>query len=485
MSDVTVKFDPEVEIEEIKMPLLNSTPEEEPERYDMGVYQQTRVEGIAAPMVRLNDVVIYSDQIIRMELHSNPLPKVDVVINDCFGISRVLDSPKSDNLLVVQVIPPFDNCYKKINLRFYITSYSINGNNIHVHGEYNIAGQHDMVLESFGKKTTYEIVEEIAHRLKLGLASNISGTEDSRYMYCPSKEILTVLQQEVGCGGGETCVLDWWIDYWNYINLVNVYDLYKSTDNETEQKEPIPKIWTKITNAVEMNELNETDPVEIDAVITNHPSMSGSPLSVTSYKMNSTTSRNLRFGTDKTIETYSMVELNSNTIDVVDKDISNDIFKKYEYWGEVFGSYNYLIQSALASSFFQKMYSQTIEVSLKKPQFGLCRGGRVYMNWYECNSYISDTMSDANETISTNADNIDTSYSDSEEADEENGFPAENKWILNKTISGKYYILDSILKYNHSGGNMNWEHTLKLSRYSSGVKKYIDELERLNEETNE
>ena len=465
MAEITVKFDPTVDIEEIKMALITGTPGEEPDNYEGGEYQQTKVEGIAAPMVRLNNLVILSDQVRKMELRSRPVPQVDLEITDTFGLSRVLDAPQSDNLLVVQVIPPFDDGYKKINLRFYITEYRILGNSIRVHGEYNVPNQHDIVLESFGEKSTYEFVEEVAKRLQLGLASNLDGTTDSRYIYCPSKELFSVVNQEVPFGGTETQLLDWWIDFWNYVNLVDVYDRYNSSD-------PIPKIWTTITNGVELNETNSTDPVEVDAVITNHPSMRGTPLYIESYKPVSNTSTNLMEGTDKTIETYSMLELNSDTTDVMDGDVHNDIFKKYEYRGEIFGKHNYLVQEMLQRSFLQKMRSQTIEISLSKPQFGLSRGGRLTLDWYENSDFVTKTIREENQNVSTNSDELESSDTNSPEQDI-TGNPADQTWTLNKTVSGQYYILDSSLKYSHSGGTMSWSHVLTLSRPAGGVQTYL------------
>lgn len=469
MAEITIKSDPTVEIEEIKMALNTPTPEEDSKAYEMGEYQQTKVEGIAAPLIRLNDIAIISDQVQRFELRSNPIPQVDVEIVDQFGLSRALDSPKSDNLLIAQILPPFDNGYKKINLRFYITSYRISGNILRIHGEYNVAEQHDIVLEAFGQKTTYELAELVAERLKLGLASNLEGTDDSRWIYSPSKDLLSVLSKEVPFGGGETQLLDWWIDYWNYLNLVDIYDRVNGPEEH-------PKIWTVTTNAVEMNEVNSTSPVEVDAILTNHPSMNGTPLYIDGYKLNSNTSENLLRGTDKSIETYSISELNSETTDVLDGDVHNDIFKKYEYAGEIFGEHNYLVQEALQRSFLQKISSQTIDVELQKPQLGLMRGGKVDLNWYECSDFLTKDLEEANGSMSTNSDSVDTSDANSPNQDE-TGNQADETWVLNKTVSGQYYILDSWFKYSHAGGRMSWKHGLRLCRPADTVQTYLETLD--------
>ena len=194
--------------------------------------------------------------------------------------------------------------------------------------------------------------------------------------------------------------------------------------------------------------------------------------SIGEYKINSDTSKNLIEGTDKTVETYSMLELNSETLDVLDGNVYNDIFKKYEYRGEVFGEHNYLAQEVLHRSFLQKMSSQTIEVELRKPQFGLYRGGRVSLQWYECDDFIRKTIEEENDNMNTNSDDIDSAESNNPE-ELDNGQAADKSWTLNKTISGQYYIMDSRLKYDHRNGSMEWKHILTLSRPSSGVETYM------------
>jgi hypothetical protein len=229
--------------------------------------------------------------------------------------------------------------------------------------------------------------------------------------------------------------------------------------------------------AVELNEQNSTEPVEVDAVITNHPSMNGTPLYVNEYKVYSDTSKNLKDGTDKTVETYSISELNSETTDVLDGDVHNDIFKKYEYAGEIFGEHNYLVQEALQRSFIQKIKSQYIDIQLVKPQLGLVRGGRVNFNWYECNEFVSAAMDEQNSSVSTNYSEIDTTDTNSDTEDE-TGNAADTTWVLNKTISGQYYILDSWFKYDNEGGGMNWRHFLRLCRPADMVKTYLEGLDK-------
>ena len=111
-------------------------------------------------------------------------------------------------------------------------------------------------------------------------------------------------------------------------------------------------------------------------------------------------------------------------------------------------------------------------MTLQKPQFGLARGGRVNLNWYECDDFVSHTIAEENKEMSTNSDQIDTTDENSPET-LDTGEATDKTWTLNKTISGTYYIVDSILGYDHGGGSMNWKHTLVLSRPANGVETYM------------
>jgi hypothetical protein len=179
-----------------------------------------------------------------------------------------------------------------------------------------------------------------------------------------------------------------------------------------------------------------------------------------------------------------MLDLNSETTDVMDGDVHNDIFKKYEYGGEIFGEHNYLVQRSLQSSFLQKIKSQYIDIELTKPQLGLSRGGRVNLNWYECNEFTNRAMEKENENMSTNSSAIDTSDQNSETEDE-NGNPVGDSWVLNKTISGQYYILDSWFQYDKAGGGMNWRHYLRLCRPADMVQTYLEGLDQAGNEPEE
>ena len=81
-------------------------------------YDQTCVDGIIVPIIRLNNMTIDASQVMKFRLSCDVLPQVSVTIRDTYSLSRVLDSPKCDNKMIVQILPKGDGIYKKIQLPF-------------------------------------------------------------------------------------------------------------------------------------------------------------------------------------------------------------------------------------------------------------------------------------------------------------------------------------------------------------------------------
>ena len=94
-----------------------------------------------------------------------------------------------------------------------------------------IPGWRDTIMKAYGKITTYEFAEQIAKNSKLGFCSNIDNTTDKRWIYIANDTASNSLTREVSLGGNKDQLLDWWIDYWNYVNLVDVSERYNSTDH--------------------------------------------------------------------------------------------------------------------------------------------------------------------------------------------------------------------------------------------------------------
>ena len=123
----------------------------------------------------------------------------------------------------------------------------------------------------------------------------------------------------------------------------------------------------------------------------------------------------------------------------------------------VFGDFNYLAQRACREMFINKINSQCIEVITKTPVLGLIKGGHVNVWWYDI----------GNQT----AKNIDSSGIESNipiPDDPEGSRDGDVPVVINKTISGQYFIVD--IEFNYIGG-MSWENKYILSRSAEDIQR--------------
>ena len=160
--------------------------------------------------------------------------------------------------------------------------------------------------------------------------------------------------------------------------------------------------------------------------------------------------------TDEIIEIFNIDNREIENIVVIDGDIKNDIFKKYKYFGENIGDTKYLYNKATRKLFLNKLNGQNIKVNLTRPMLGLMRGGKVNFYFYDINRYLTDELTKESDIES----NIILP---------ENIITDDSKYILNKSVSGQYYIVKSNIYYN----NGKWDHTLLLGRYADKVQKYL------------
>ena len=224
MAQITVKYDPTIKIEEIVEPMyatsLNECPEDRPAEV-----QQTKITGILSPLIKVNNILILWDKVTRFELTSKGfLPELSFTFIDDLGFTKSLDQPGNDNLVLLQILPPFEDAYKKINLRFFINDVRIKEDKVSIIASYNVPSLLQDKLQSYGKITTYDYLDTIAKECELGLASNLDGTEDERYIYLRNTNFVKSVENEIKRSGNESCILDTWIDFHNYLRYQRLRD---------------------------------------------------------------------------------------------------------------------------------------------------------------------------------------------------------------------------------------------------------------------
>ena len=438
------------------MPLKSSSVSEAGSLYTNNKYdiQQTSVYGIYSPLISINDIIIDFNDVIDFSLKSkSSLPTLHTTVYDKYGLIESLGDPGLDNEVRVQILPKFDNVYKKINMTFYITKTKIHDKYIQISAQYKIIDLLSTRFKSFGELTTYQFFEQVAKETGLGFATNIQDNEnDKRYIYCNYKSYKDILDREIEFGGDENVIYDYWIDFWNNINLVDIKDRYNNIDKDEDLK-----IWISTQNG-EMSEDIEHTPIETIAYINDHPKYRNTELYVNSYNIINNQGQMIDSGSDNVYSIYNMNNLENLDYIVQDGDIKNDIFIHHDYLGEIYSEHNYLKQKKLRDFFIKKINSECIEIHMNSCLLGLQKGNKVnFISYY--NDYIIDDKYDTlsnNSAISDSEPNIpiDTITNNDE------GIGSFN---INDAISGQYLITRCDIKYTEN----KWDYILFLNKPSS------------------
>ena len=453
MGQIKLEFDNTLTKSEIIMPMLSVSEGEgaNSDTSDMTDKSQLQVFGIQVPLIMINSTVIDFDAVSYFSLTSEgPLPSLTMTVEDRYGLIRNIDKPKNDNEVRIQILPRFDNAYKKVNLTFFISSISVNGEYIRLTCSYKLPKLTSSKFETYGELNTYDMFKLAAEETGLGFATNIAAGNDTRYVYCDNRSLLSMLNNEIQYSGTENQVLDWWVDFWDNINLADIYERYKSTDADEDIQ-----VWVT-------GQLNETQKdreiqcIQVPAVLNNHPGNEKSELYVSNYEICNNPGMQMSMGSDKV---YSIYEDDKDEyLDhlVQDGDIKQDIYTMYYYLGETYGEYNYLLQKELRTSFLQKINSDSIKITLNSPLLGLMRGHKVNFISYVNDDRLEGKMKDL-ETAGVVDRNVESNVplADFEiTADSDNG-----TFRIDKTVSGQYLITSMELIFDN-----NWKYILTLNR---------------------
>lgn len=462
MGQLFVNKDPIRKIRDTIMPLYYPGRDEtsDPnilERNKTGV-QQTKMYGILSPLIQVNGVIIDFPDVLTMSLRSTGVvPECSMSIRDRYGLLEMLAAPGADNDMTIQILPPFENAYKKIKLLFYITSYRQSGEYVVLTCAYKCPELTSTRFISLGQKSTWDLFQWASNQSGLGLTSNTEASDaDKRWMYCCNKSIMDILREQCAMGGDGSgrVIYDWWIDLWDYINLCNIYERWTTKDSEDQMQ-----VWTT-------GQLREVDPevpiepLQATALLSNLYTLRNTELYVLDYKINNTTGSGMSKGTDKCYGTWlDSIGGWSDSL-IQDGDVKADIFVHHEYLGEVFGEdgYNYMLAPLLRDAFLQKMNSQTIEVTLQSPCLGLARGGQCLFEWY-----VNDTNYEMDRNALEEGGSIEAMPRSEAETGSEGSM---GRWIRNDRVSGQYLITGQVIEYEQTEGGL-WKYKLTLTRPQS------------------
>lgn len=468
MSIITIEFDNTIEKSDIIIPLASSSKQEAGEEYNDSNRTdkaQTAVYGIQTPLIMINSTVIDFDAVQLFNLKSvGKLPELTMTVEDRFELINNIDKPGNDNEVRVQIIPRFDNAYKKIDLTFFITNIQVSGKLIRLNCTYKLPELTSSQFKVFGEIDTYNLFKDIATETKLGFATNLSTLDDSRYTYCDNKSYFELMSSEIEFSNASEHIIDWWIDLWDNINLVDVKERYNAIDNDDDMM-----IWI----AGQVNEVtvdNEVQPQQVVASINNFPGFNSSELFVKKYDIINKPGMHYSMGSDKVYGIYE--DSNKDCLDylIQDGDIKQDIFTKYDYIGENYGDYNYLLAKQLRAGYLQKISTETINVTLQSPLLGLMRGHRVNFIRYINDDKVEDRMN-ALEKAGAIDRNVESNIplSGYDVADD----TGNGTYRVDKTVSGQYLILGVNITYSGNG----WDYVLTLTKPAASKVSIINNQE--------
>lgn len=454
MSVIRVEYDHNLTKSEIVVPLLSTSAAESDDEYvnDQTDKAQTKVFGIQVPLIMINNTVIDFDAVQYFSLKSTGVtPELSMTVEDKYQIIENIDKPKTDNEVRIQILPKFDNAYKKIDLTFYISNIKINGSLISLTCLYKVPDLIKSRFKSFGEIDTYTLFDNIAKDSKLGFATNIAKLSDTRYMYCNNKSYIDILNDEIQYSDSTNHILDYWIDFWDSINLADIRERYETIDPDEELQ-----IWV----ASQIHEVTadvDIEPVKMTATLNTHPALANSELFVKNYDIINHPGGSAAAGSDKV---YSIYENNKGEyLDYLlqNGDVNSDIFEKYDYVGETYGDYNYLLSKRIRESYLQKIGLEQIKVTLQSPLLGLMRGHKVNFIRYINDDKLENKMKALEDNDALDRDieaNIPLSDYEITE-DSSNG-----KFRLDKTVSGQYLIKSVVFEFK----NNEWNYAITLAR---------------------
>lgn len=452
----------------------------------------TRVDGTTVPVLRVNNVVVNSADIINVRLRYDEfLPYIELEIYDGNGMNQFANTPGFSNSVTLVMMMPGELTYKKVSLDFYITDWRVSGGVIVCTGEYKHMPldviRHKQVKSDTAADssslTTWELFREIAVETGLGFASQdtgISGAvpDDGMPRICSSMKYKDYMRRELQwAGNDENEYMDAWVDLNGYIVLTSVSFVLQS-----EIKPEELTIKASVGLITRSDDMPEPEWADVPRVLTNHPGVTGlSSVSVLSYE-EMTDNSGIYYGgakrawggvtlgggqSDNTATDSFDIELVESSRSGIDDKDEYQQFQTSSFYGfEMSVSRPVLKQRATRADWFKKRRMRMLKVKLQTLNLGLQRGTLVTVMLYETEPLKIRKLIDAAKQ------HFEPSYSDDasriEYTDEQQELISEHAldnhsshdYFMNYNLSGMYYI--DAMEFEYEQGSGRIEQTLYL-----------------------
>lgn len=438
----------------------------------------TAVDGIRIPLVKLNNRVINGSQIDYFKLSSTSFtPYLSISVIDDGGMIEFSDVPGFDNVITVVIIIPVDGVYKKISLDFYILSCNFSDNYASYFAVFKCMALEKTHLKQISlsggcsskfcqlpsndKPNTYELLHCIANECGLGFAATQQTKEikDYNYRLIYSQNFIDVIKEHVSFGGlDENSIFDSWIDVWGNIVLVNVSWVFNE-DVKIDELGTVVSYGTRQTNSADAKDSYQVGDL-VPRVITNYDRCSKlNNLMIESYTPLTDTGTLFSRGSNNT---YNMMHHKGNggsnnvdTFDIVQKENSMDgrdgdyEFDVTEFIGfECSTNTPICKQKCIRDKYFEKFRSRQLKVKLKQPNFMLERGMLTGVCIFEYDSNKKRKMITNMSNFYGNKDSFEESPEVRKELNDES--VDYDTPMINVAISGIYYIDGIEFEYEKS-----------------------------------
>lgn len=229
MKEVVVIFDPSIDlqkhgkmkIEEIKQPNMQGA-EQKPDK-KVGRY---------APFIDINGFQFDHESIESFELSVGKsfLPTLTCTLIDSFGFMTSYGTITDDILKLF--IRSENKDFKPVRQNFKILSSSSSvgteRTRISISAILSIDDFHNDIIKSFGKKTSFDTLQDIAKMFGLGFASNETSTNDEMVRICPNVTIPEFLHSDLipSMYKDDSSFFSVFIDQYYYLNVVEMQSLF-------------------------------------------------------------------------------------------------------------------------------------------------------------------------------------------------------------------------------------------------------------------
>ena len=458
------------------------------------------IDAIYFPLIKINQRILANDEIIYMKLESTEiLPKLHLRVIDKHGSMTKTNSTGLNNSIILVITAPINGVYKKIKLQFYITDVKSYPSGDDFILKFTAINKIPKLMHKFPtsmnypeknqfsgcekckqaentKPNSWEMLHYIANYCGMGFAStkkckDISDRSYRLFNAYNNLEECLYKEKEFAGTDEDTAIFDWWVDFYNYLVMVNVP--YIMNEDITIRHLgmygiALPKVTTDV------NKLPEPAPILINRTLSNSRRL------FTSAATHNIMIRNYKVITDNSLYTNGTCTTNNvfipkgaggeNIIDRFDvqtqeMSVAGKEFEKYTtnqtyIRGIDMSGFNKYKKATIFSKFFQKKRSKILVVELEQYNLAIQRGTLV-------NIVIMETDPKVKSIIMNNTENLISDYSEQNRDNSNTGNIEENNdqqdlkpldkitnetEVINYSLTGLYYVDGITFEYDYTLG---------------------------------